>query len=91
MDFIVTNLHCYVVAWFMFLFFFKSGVLCGPSCHVNITNVTCYNNRKGREWELTFRTVTATTYLSLSIRNGFDVKFLVCAFPLQSDVQEGFA
>lgn len=47
------------------LLFFWSGVLSSASFHVNITNVTCYNNRKGWEWELTLRSKLTCNHLFL--------------------------
>lgn len=39
-----------------------SGVLCRPRCHVKI-NVTCLNNREGRDWDLALRMVERNSYL----------------------------
>lgn len=46
-----------------------SNVLCSPSFYVNTTNIACYNDRKGGDWEQTLRTVECNNLSSKGLRS----------------------
>lgn len=68
----VASVQVYVAGFVvMHLYYYGvlSGVVSSPSFYVNITHGTCYNNRKGGDWEQTLRTVNCNN-LSLKGLSG---------------------
>lgn len=62
LDFRLMHLYCYGIL---------SGVLSTLSFIINTANIACYSNRKGGDWEQTWRTVDYNNLSSkgLGVRN----------------------